>query len=277
LACAALPALLPLGPAVAQQLATLHVRALTASADRTTVHPGEAFHLTMIVRLDEPVAALDNVTLPDLSGFDVSGDERRCTATPHGSTCSETLTVAATIAGDRTIGPWTLDAVDGHTHRATRFSSNSVLVHVLGPSPLESMGALLRSLGFAALAAVVLLAIIGFAAWVFVRALPRPKPAVAEGVPESEPPEPPRGDDPSLRELVAALSREPTRRHALALRAALRRRIGALECETYDDLVARRALGNGEAEGFQAVERAAFCEDECVAAAAREAVSYLTR
>lgn len=266
-----------LGTAAAQQLATLHVRSLAASADRTTARAGEEFHITMNVRLDEPVAALDNVTLPDLSGFDVSGDERRCTASPRGSACSETLTLAATIPGDRTIGPWTLDAVDARTHRATRFSSNSVVVHVLGPSPLESMGALLRNLGFAAVAAVVLIGLAGLALWAFVRALPRRKPAFAPAAPEPEVPEPPRADDPSLRELVAALSREPTRRHALALRAALRRRIGALEHETYDDLVARRALGNGEADGFRAVERAAFCEDERVADAAREAVSYLTR
>ena len=74
------------------------------SVDRATVAIGDQFHLTISAHVDEKIAQLDNLTLPDLAGFDSLGDERRCfAAASGGSDCVETVTLSATIAGPRAI------------------------------------------------------------------------------------------------------------------------------------------------------------------------------
>ncbi|MBD5655543.1 MAG: hypothetical protein IAI50_10265, partial [Candidatus Eremiobacteraeota bacterium] len=228
-------------PAPAQSLATLHVRRFSIAADRTTVRAGEPFHVTMTARVDEPVTDLDNVTLPDLAEMDVSGDERRCTATPTGSDCSETLTVAATVPGDRTIGPWTMDVIDGKNHRPSRFSSNTIVIHVTGPSALENIGTTLRALALAAISAFVGIGVAALAVWIVLRIVARRRRPAAVEVIEPEPAQPPPPvARASFGELVEALAREPTRARAVAVREALRDSVGAREDETYADLVARR-------------------------------------
>jgi hypothetical protein len=265
------PAWLP-APALGQSLARLHVRNFALATDRTSVREGEPFHLTISAHLDEEVLELDNVTLPDLTGFESDGDERRCSASARGSDCVEILTLDATQAGAHTLGPATLDAIDARSGRASRFATNSVVVTVEGASGLSGVARSLIAGGLIGIACAALW-------WGFVRR--RKPPAAPPPVAAAPPaPKPVAAPDPAARyrELVAALEREPSRARALAVRAELRRDAGARAEETLGDLEARGALrGRPQAlSALRAIEHAAFCEDANVERAVREAIPYLT-
>ena len=234
---------------------------------------GEPFHLTVSAHVDEPVLELDNVTLPDLSGFESLGDERRCSASARGSECVEILTLDATQAGRRTLGPVTLDAVDARNGRPSRFATNTVDVVVEGVS---GMSAEARNL----IAAVVAILVLGALWWRFGRRPKRVVPAPALVASPSLPPAPlpvVPAPDARLREFVDALEREPTRGRAAAVRDELRARAGAREDETLSDLVVRGAFAGlpGAFAALQAIERAVFCEDANVERYVREALPYL--
>jgi hypothetical protein len=262
--------------ASAQELATLHVRDFTLSADRTSVRVGEAFHVTVAARLGERITALDNVTLPNLSAFEELGDERRCSDEASGSTCVETLTLDATAPGDQTIGAATLSAIDARTGRPSRFITGTLAIHVapsgaLGGDVRDTLYSLAESvLRFALIGLFLLVA--GAALWWGYRRRPTvaPRPAVVPTAPVSEP------RPAEFGSLVEALSREPTREHVFAVRRALRDRANAREDETLADLVRRRALPDGpEVVALAAVERASFCEDNRLPEAIAEALPYL--
>ena len=82
-----------------------------------------------------------------------------------------------------------------------------------------------------------------------------------------------------LLQLVAALARERTRACVLAVRDELRRRVGAREDETLDDLLARRATGDDPAVpgALPAVERAAFIDDFQLDGAIDDALRTLSK
>lgn len=283
----ALLALLCAAAAQGQTLARLHVRSFTMTAAPSSVNIGEPFHLTIAAHVDEATLELDNVTLPDLSGFDSLGDERRCTASPHGSDCSETITLAATVAGDRTIAAASMDAVDARNGKPSRFSTNTVSIHVMGPSPLAAGAGVLAALlagvqsllrAFAILA-LLLIAVLALQ-WGFARRRSSAAtPAVAAlSRPPPQPAPPIAGTDGSrLRALVDALAREPTRERARAVREELRARLGAREDETLADLVARTSAASATLASLAALERATFCEDGRVEDAIREALPYLNQ
>jgi hypothetical protein len=249
------------------------------SADRVTVAIGEPFHLTISAHVDESVPQLDNLTLPDLSGFDSLGDERRCvSASGAGTDCVETVTLAATIAGKRTIAGATLDAIDGRNGKPSRFTTDPVSILVTGPIPApigdapSNLTALLFS--FAKSATIFMLVVVAVLAlmWAFfskraVVVAPQPMPAPV-------PPPDPRG---RFRELIDALVREPTRFNALRLREAMREAMHARDGETLADLDARAAGTPDDRLALRAVEKAAFCEDARVADAVREATPFLIR
>jgi hypothetical protein len=258
------------------QLLKLHVRSFSMSVDRASVALGEPFHLTISTHVDESVLQIDNLTLPDLSGFDSLGDERRCAASSGGSDCVEIVTLAATIAGSRTIAGATLDAVDARDGKASRFTTNSVVVEVTG-TPGDELSGLVSGFLFGVLRAVliglVVLVALGALLWNFLRRRTKPVPPAVEPVSAPPPPDPGAG----LRELVDALAREPTRANALRLRHAMRANMSARDAETLADLKARRAAEPLTLEALAAVERAAFCEDARVALAAQEALPFLIR
>jgi hypothetical protein len=259
------------------QLLNLHVRSFSMSADRASVALGEPFHLTISTHVDERVLQIDNLTLPDLAGFDSLGDERRCAASAGGSDCVEIVTLAATIAGSRTIAGATLDAVDARDGKASRFTTNSVVVEVTG-TPGDELSGMFSGFLFGALRAaliglVVLLAL-GALLWNFLRRRPAP-PTPAAVEPASVPPVPDSGA--GFRDLVDALAREPTRANALRVRHAMRASMNARDAETLADLRARRAAEPATLDALAAVERAAFCEDARVARAAQEAMPFLIR
>ena len=270
-------------PGSSQQLARLHVRSFDMSADRTALRVGEPFHLTITARLGDLAVELDNVTLPDLTGFESLGDERRCAPTPSGSECSETLTLSPTIVGDRTISPTTMDAVDARNGKPSRFATNSLKIHVAGPSPLVTFAAALGPVAaclIGLLRAVAILALLGIATvalfWGFSRRRRRTLPTV-------EAPVAPSATsvvraEPSVRtsDLIAALVREPTRVRALAVRGALRAELHAQENETLADLAARSEPQRARTlTALAALESAAFCEDERVPALVEEALPFL--
>ncbi len=267
--------------ASAQTYETLHVRRFTMSVDRTTVEVGEPFHLTIAAHFDEPVTQLDNLTLPDLSGFDSLGDERRCVATSAGSDCVETLTLAATVAGVRTIAGATLDAIDARTGKPSRFTSDPVTVTVTGTTFLDPLGGLVSGLLYTAVRAFLILIFVAAFAFAVAWAIsmwrkppPRPRVAVSPRVAPAAPPPPP---DPNaaLRALADALAHDPTRANALRLRQAMRATMDARDDETFGDLAARGAADPPRLAALGAVERAAFCEDERVPDAVREALPSL--
>lgn len=259
------------------ELATLHVRAFRMSADRATLHAGESFVLTILANTAEPLSALDNVTLPNLSAFEELGDERRCSPRADGTVCTETLTLRATAPGEQAIDPVELDAVDARTHRPSRFLSERVVVTVVaaGPAPSDVVASLLHAIA----TVLEVSAVVGSSAFALVwgyRQLRGPAP-----VAQPQPAVPSRAiEDDSARErfakLVAALAREPTRARVVAVRAELRARAGARDDETLADLLARRrSPTEPDFDALRAIERAAFCRDDDVAVAVAEALPYL--
>lgn len=268
-------------PARSQTLATLHVRTFTMKAEPTAIRVGDSFRLTIAAHVDELVNALDNVTLPNLIGFDVTGDSRSCVASSQrGSDCSETIELRANVSGDFTVPAAIMDAVDGRNGKPSRFSSNTVFVRVAPPPP-RIAGWILDILWALVLASLPVFAG-AFVIYVLFRRFGERRPVVR---PEPIVPiviAPPVDRDAILRSLVATLANERTRSSAVAVRAALRERVGAREDETLADIARRYRNGARASQTFPhfftalaAIERAAFCEDRNVPHAIEEALPSL--
>lgn len=128
---AALLALVPCAPALA--LRPLHVDALSMRADRTQVQIGEVFHLAIHARVKEPVAALDELVVPDVGTMQLLGDERHVTTSAAGTDVVETLTLEPKQSGAFTFNGAYLDAIDARSGKPSRFSANAVRVVVARP------------------------------------------------------------------------------------------------------------------------------------------------
>lgn len=295
IAAATLAVAVAQAPATAQALDRVHVGAFTLSADPTRLRVGDTLRLTMHVHVDEQVAQLDNVTLPNLTGFDVMGDERRCSSSGRGTDCSETVTMSPTVDGNHTLGPVTLDAVDPRTKRPARYATNTVQITVLPnpqgptaapstpdvqdvrPNPLFDIG---RTILIVALAAMFVLAVLwwlGRAQTRFSRRPAPPQPSQPVPAPPPQPAPPPPDADAPLRDAIAVLRADPSRAHVLAVRSLLRERARARETETLGDLAARGVRRDDPKlyDALAAVERAAFGDDAAVAPAAGEALGRL--
>ena len=269
----------------AQALETLHVRSFTMNADTTAPQVGTPFKLTIKIHVDEQITELDNVTLPDLTGFDVQGDERGCTATQRGSDCFENVTLTPNAPGPVTIASTTLDAIDAGDKKASRFATNSVRLQIAGPPFRLGVGSgYIADLFWSTVRSFLLLLAAAVAVWFLLRYLARPrpqKPAVVVTppvVPQPAAPAPVADFETQFRGLVDALRREPTRSRALAVRHALRYALGAHEKETLADLVRRNAAGDRPQRiaALRAIERACFCEDANVESNVQEALPFLT-
>jgi hypothetical protein len=285
IACVALLAC----PAVAraQALDTLHVRSFNMSSDTARPQVGQPFRLTISAHVDEQVAQLDNVTLPDLSAFDSGADERRCMATSRGTDCSETIVLVPKAAGTVTIASATMDAIDATDKKPSRFATNSVKLQIGAAPPSFGGGPTtdyLSDLFWNTFRAFVFLLALAVVLWYLLYRLTRPRaPKVAAPIVAAPPPAPaaaaPVADfESQFRALVEALRAEPTRPRALAVRHALRFALGAQEKETLADLVRRNAAGDRPQRitALRAIERASFCEDAAVEHNAREALPFLT-
>ncbi|MEO9097401.1 MAG: hypothetical protein ABI346_04420 [Candidatus Baltobacteraceae bacterium] len=264
-------------PSSAQGLARLHVRSITMRVEPMRVRVGEVVRLRIAIRLDERVARLNDVTLPELSGFVALGDERRCVPEGAGTLCSETLSLSPTAAGVRTIVPVTLDAVDARNGRPSRFGSNSVRLDVLPAAARSQLGMVAN-----ALRSIVRLGGLVVLVGAFVYALLRLRrrrvvpPAVAS---VTEPHVTALEDAGRWQTLLDDLRARPSRPGVLALRGMLRERLGATENETFGDLAGRRAGANapGLLEALRLIERAAFVDDTGVAGAISDALPALER
>jgi hypothetical protein len=281
-AAAAAALLLPAAPAAAQ-LVRLHVQSMALSADPARVRMGDVLRLIVRVRVREAVARLDNVTLPNLTGFDVLGDERRCAPQRGGgSECSEVLSLSPSASGPRTLGPVLLDAIDARNGKATRFASNVVRVSVGGPSALANTGAVARelwseigdALGFVGALALIAIAIIGLV--LFSRRRRARRPVAAEPVQQVQAASV-IDDDARWRTMLSNLRVRPSRARVEAVRTVLRERIGAREAETFGDLVARGAQMEEPSamEALRLVERAAFVDDDHLPQAVDDAMPAL--
>jgi hypothetical protein len=248
----------------------LHVRSFAMSADPQSLRVGETLKLRITIRVDENVLQLSDVTLPDLSGFQSLGDERQCVSAGHGTQCVETMTLTPTVAGDRTIGPTTLDAIDARTDKPSRFATNVVKIHVAGiPANLAAplFDVLLKPLA--------ILVLVGAVAWWVLRPRRRAAP-VATPKPLVPPQSPGPPQDP-LPGLIAALRGDRSRARVHAIRDELRRRVGAKEEETLADLIARRAGNANFIDALRAVERVAFVDDADLDGAIDDALPILDR
>lgn len=268
--------------AAAQPLPSLHVRNFSLALDRTRIRVGEPLRLTITVDVAEKVPQIAGVVLPNLAGFDELGDERRCTSAAAGTTCVETLTLEPTGLGTRTLGPATLDAVDARSGKPSRFATNSVVVRVDEAGGISGDSVREGIYGFADLVirvALVLLVVVLGAALIARLFRRRPAAPIPKAVFDPQPLnyENPRAPAAvAFPELVAALEREPSRANAVALRDALRARVGAGERETQRDLDVRGAISDPrESAGMGALERAAFCPGPDVERYAKEAALCL--
>jgi hypothetical protein len=271
--------------AQAERLPSYHVRAFELTGDRSNVKVGEPVRLTLRIRLDEKVQALDRVTLPNLGGFDSYGDERHCVPSGHGSECTELLTVRGTAAGKYVLGPAVFEAIDAATGKPSRFESNDFPIVVEARAvTYGSHIPLYVALGLLAVAAA------GAFALVFRRrnagpavgTVRRIEPEVVDEPAPSAAPAPPAeqlDDEARWRLIMANLSAHPSRARVLIVRSALRERLGAREDETFGDLMARYAA-TCDAElldALRAIERAAFIDDEHLEEAVRDALGPLDR
>ncbi len=278
LAAIALAVAAPPRPAAAQSLQTLHVRNFSLAVDRTAVTVGEPFRLTIRADVRETLGRIDDVTLPDLAGFDELGDERNCSTTQNGTACLETLTLVPMTQGNIALGPATLEAIDGRSGKASRFATNVVAI-VVSPGAMIAgetiRDAIYGAAGFIlriALLLLVLFVVLGF----FSLALRRRRRRPAAPVPAPAAPVPATVPVASFEALVAALAREPSRPRVVAVRDALRTRFGAGERETLRDLTARGAVREPrDAAALAALERAAFCDAAELPRAVEEALPYL--
>lgn len=258
------------------------MKAFELSGEPTAVKIGDPVRLTLRIRLDEKVQALDRVTLPNLGGFDSYGDERHCVPAGRGSECTELLTVRATAAGTYTLGPAIFEAIDASTGKPSRFESNALSVTV-EPRAVTYGSHLPLYVGLAIFIAVVLGALalaLRKRSGPPVGTVRRIEPEIVE---EPAPPSPvtsPELDDEARwRTIVANLAARPTRARVLIVRSALRTRLGAREDETFGDLMARYAASCDVEllDALRAVERAAFIDDEHLAEAVRAALGPLDR
>ena len=235
-----------LAPAAAQTQGyrTLHVDALSMRADRARVRVGEVFHLAIHVHVRENIAALDELIVPDVGTLQLEGNERHVTHAASGTDVVETLTLEAAAGGTYRFAPAYLDAIDGRTHKPSRFSSNPVVVVVDAPAELPSTGVVtvvmhglleLLVIVFALAAVVVVLVAVVRARRKRATAPVPPPVVVAAPAPPPPPPRTPRDD---VADALRAYRTSPGNGSLEALRAQLYVVAGARPGATLRDALA---------------------------------------
>jgi hypothetical protein len=265
----------------AQSLQRLTVTQLTLSADTTTPRIEVPFHLIVTAHVRERISELDNLVLPVLAELELLGDEHTLVTQRGGTTYRETITVVAHHSGTITIAPATLDAINARTGKPTRFSSNSLTLHVAGPSAAVSatVGAWHALQAFTTVVFRALLWVLGIGVVLFIfTALIRRRPAPAPVV-TLAPPKPVIVDAKAqLREALATLRANPTRDGAMRARSIVRRMVGATDTETLSDALRRPLAADRDMRTLlRALERAGFTHDADLGAATAAAIAQLER
>jgi hypothetical protein len=251
--------LLVLAPrAPAQALRALHVDALSMRADRTHLRVGEVFHLAIHVHVREPVAALDELVVPDVGTMRLEGDERHVTASPAGTDVVETLTLEPAQGGTFTFNGAYLDAVDARTGKPSRFSANPVRVVVDQPVASfisEGWWSAVRLIAGTALAGTAVLAIGAVLIAVFgINRRRTPFVPIAEPVVAPPPPRTPRDD---VADALRTYRTAPANGSLMRLRGALFVAAGANAGSTLRDALAVTS-DHALRDALLAAERAAF-------------------
>jgi hypothetical protein len=258
--------------APAQALRALHVDALSMRADHTHVRLGDVFHLTIHVHVREPVAALDELVIPDVGTMQQLGDERQAGTTPSGTDVVETLTLEPTQSGTFTFPGAYLDAVDARTGKPSRFSANAVRVVVDKPDTIagDAVSALTKLLAWTALGALAALVALGIPIALALARARRTAPAPAAPVPAAPPPVRRTARD-EVADALRAYRSAPANGSLTRLRAALFAAAGARDGATLRDALA--ATPDGALRGaLIAAEHAAFGPDHTRDAASADLI-----
>ena len=270
-------------PASAQSLQQLTVTQLTLAADTNTPAIEVPFHLIITAHVRERITELDNLDLPILAELELLGNERNIVASRSGSNYRETITVVAHHSGTIVIAPVTLDAINARTGKPTRFSSNSLTLHVAGPSAAvvatvdiwhdirSALAVLLRALLWLLGIGIVLFV---FAALIRRRPVPAPAPVVT-----LDPPKPVIIDPKAqLRQALDAIRSNRTRAGAMRARSIVRTMVGASDTETLADVLRRPLAGDRDTRDLlRALERAGFTTDADLGVAIAAAIAQLER
>jgi hypothetical protein len=257
----------------AQSLERVTVTSFSLASDEPAPKVDTRFHLIITLGIAQRVDDVENLQLPDLSALEVLGDERGLSAAPQGSLYREVLTVAAHGTGSITIAPATFDAIDARDGKAKQWSTNSIVIHVVG-QPAAATSALRVLLGRILLATGVGVIVLGA---LMLPVLRKPPPVTAP--PPRPSPEPPTAAltvRDQLREALALLRSDPTRGGVMRARAILHRMVGASHGETLDDVMLRAKNAHPELLAvLPSIERAAFTHDEDFARARIDAENAL--
>lgn len=272
-ACAALAlALGSASAACAQSLQRVTVTSFELASDNPTPRVDARFHLVITLGIAQRVDDVENLQLPDLSGLEVLGDERGLSSAPQGSLYREVLTVAAHGDGAMTIAPATFDAIDRRDGKAKQWSTNSIVIHVVG-APAGAGSALRVLIGRILLATGVGVIVLGA---LMLPVLRRPPPVVIEAAPPEAPPAPISTPQEQLREALALLRSDPSRHGVMRARSVLHRMVGAVHGETLTDVMLRAKRVHPELVAvLPSIERAAFTYDDDFASARAVAESVL--
>jgi hypothetical protein len=283
LACTLL-ALVAAEQARAAQLQRLHVIALTLSANTRAPHADQSYRLIVFAHVRERVADLDNLVLPNLSGLEVTGGDRKrvAPAAGGGTNYYETIGVTAHQAGAMVIAPAYLEAIDARDGKAKRFLSNDLKIYVTGTQtmPYGSLTSTILGTALSILAWMVgLTIVVTVVTLVFLRprgSPARPAPPATLALPRADSLAASPRD--RLRNAAAELRAMPTRANALRVREAAWRLAGASGGETLSDVLRRPPAADAALrELLVAAERAAFTHDGDLAAAIGAVLQMLDR
>jgi len=275
------PFAVPSPAAADATLQRLHVSAFTFGADTTHPVMERPFDLLITVRLSDRVRDLRNLILPTFIGLEPLGDERSLIRVPGGTEYRERITVIAHRGGTLRIAPPYLDAVDARDGLPKRFLANPLVLTIGGPAEMlrgdgtsasrNVFGVILRAAGwvlFLALAGLLLLRRM-------IRAR-RGEPAEPERERERE--FSPHDRLRALRDVLDVLAEHPSRAAVFAVRTQLRAWAGIPAEATLIDALAHIHEREGPLRSaLIAVERAAFCKDDLLEDAVRDAVAAVER
>ncbi|MGH7684380.1 MAG: hypothetical protein ACREMT_08545, partial [Vulcanimicrobiaceae bacterium] len=238
---------------------------------RTTAQEGQAFHLTIHVRVKQHNADLSSLILQDVQNLTILGDEKHTTPiSGDGTDYLETLTVAGVAPGKATVSPAYIDARDpSRGGKPFRFSSNTLHISIV-PQSSESeppwQEATKRALRIGAGAIIGIVAIVAFG--LVLRRVGRGRRRAYVTLPTARPfPPPPQPRSPGeqmdgVRRAAANLSVERSRTKAADVRSALFAFAGARTDETLASLLERIPSDRMTLRAaLRAAERATFVDE----------------
>jgi hypothetical protein len=250
------------GVARADDLQSLTITYFVITADRTHIGPTDIVHLNVDVHVREHIDQLSNIVLPDVYGFEKVGVD--------GTDYHEVLTLSPQRMGTYQLGPAKIVAINSADSKPSKFESNTVSITVAPPVAHDTPEqAKARTLFFALIAIIIafLAFLFGTSAINFCveQFVGRKEPVLVDVEPEPEPePVIPPTRLEILKGLIEQTRMNPDRKHALALRLALREAMDIGPDETLSDATPR--LPEGErgllAKALRAAERAAFIDDD---------------